>query len=162
MHQNDSSDPGHRKFLSKLVDPLLARLEPAQSGLDYGSGPDSTLAAMLREAGHRMKLYDPFFHPDPAALAAKYELVVCSETIEHFHRPDEEFARFDALLRPGGWLGLSTCLIDETQDFANWHFRRDPTHVVFYAELTLRWIAQSLGWDCEFPTQGVCLMRKPE
>ena len=92
-HRNDPADPGYRAFLARLAAPLLARLAPGAEGLDYGCGPGPALAAMLAEAGHRVSLYDPFFHPDEAALARRYDFVSCTEVVEHFHRPAAEFAR---------------------------------------------------------------------
>jgi hypothetical protein len=160
QHENRVHDPRYRQFLSKLADPLLARLAPGLSGLDYGCGPGPALAAMLGEAGHTMALYDPFFRPDPAALEKNYDFLTCSETAEHFHRPAWEFDRLDGLLRPGGWLGLMTCFQTDDERFADWHYRKDPTHVVFYREATMRTIAGERGWICEIPVKDVALMHK--
>lgn len=159
-HDNRPEDARYRQFMSKLADPLLARLAPRSSGLDYGCGPGSALAAMLREAGHDVALYDPFFQLNPASLEACYDFVTCTETVEHFHRPVDEFDRFDRLLRPGGWLGVMTCFQTEDARFADWHYRRDPTHVVFYREATMRRIAVARNWTCEIPAKDVALMRK--
>lgn len=159
-HENDADDPGYRRFLARLAEPLLARLAPRSRGLDYGCGPGPALAAMLREAGHRMTVYDPLFRPDPAALEQAYDFITCTEVIEHFHHPAEEFERLDRLLRPGGWLGLTTCFQTEDSRFAGWHYRRDPTHVVFYREATLRHVAAARGWSCEITVKDVALMRK--
>jgi hypothetical protein len=46
--------------------------------------------------------------------------------------------------------------------FADWHYRKDPTHVVFYREATMRQAAASRGWSCEIPVRNVALMRKPQ
>lgn len=159
-HRNDPDDPGYRGFLAKLADPLLERLPPAASGLDYGCGPGPALAAMLREAGHEVALYDPFFRPDPAALQRTYDFITCTEVAEHFHRPAQEFDRLDRLLRPGGWLAVMTGFQTDDARFVDWHYRRDPTHVVFYREETFRWIAARHGWGCEIPAKDVVLMRK--
>ncbi|MEX1153668.1 class I SAM-dependent methyltransferase [Parvibaculum sp.] len=159
-HENDPADQRYRAFLSKLATPLLARLAPGSSGLDYGCGPGPALAAMLREAGHEMALYDPFFHPDEKALARSYDFIACTETIEHFHRPADEFDRLHNLLRPGGWLGLMTSFQTDDARFADWHYRKDPTHVVFYREETFRIVAAWRGWTCEFPAPNICLVRK--
>ncbi|MEI4262179.1 methyltransferase domain-containing protein [Roseovarius sp. D0-M9] len=70
QHENDPGDARYRRFLSKLADPLNARLAPSSRGLDYGCGPGPALAAMLRDAGHDVALFDPFFAPDPAPLSA--------------------------------------------------------------------------------------------
>lgn len=159
-HENDPNDAGYRRFLSKLAEPLLARLPAGSSGLDYGCGPGPALAAMLREAGHEVALYDPCFRPDRAPLSETYDFITCTETAEHFHRPAEEFDRLGRLLKPGGWLGVMTCFQTEDARFANWHYRKDPTHVVFYREATLRQIAASRGWHCEIPVKDVAIFRK--
>lgn len=161
LHENDIADSGYRTFLDKLAGPLLARLDGPSHGLDYGCGPAPALAAMLTAAGHRMALYDPLFRPDRAPLSMTYDFITCSETAEHFHDPAGEFARFDALLRPGGWLAVMTCFQTDDARFADWHYRRDPTHVVFYRAATLRWLAARYGWSCEIPVKDVALMRKP-
>lgn len=160
-HDNDSDDPGYRRFLSKVAEPLLERLDPGLQGLDYGCGPGPALAMMLREAGHAVAVYDPFFRPDPAALKKTYDFITCTEVAEHFHDPAGEFDCLGALLRPGGWLAVMTCFQEDDAAFAQWHYRRDPTHVVFYRAETFRKIAGLRGWSCEIPVKDVALMRKP-
>jgi SAM-dependent methyltransferase len=160
-HENDPDDPRYRAFLSKLAEPLMARLGGPRRGLDYGCGPGPALAAMLREAGHEMALYDPFFAPDVTPLAETYDFVTCTETAEHFHAPAEEFARLRGLVRPGGWLALMTTFQTEDERFVGWRYRQDPTHVVFYRAQTFRVLADLWGWDCEIPVKDVVLMRRP-
>jgi 2-polyprenyl-3-methyl-5-hydroxy-6-metoxy-1,4-benzoquinol methylase len=160
-HKNDLSDTGYRKFLSKLATPLLKRLASGKDGLDYGCGPGPVLAQILSGAGHNMSLFDPFFYPAQNLLDRLYDFITCTETIEHFHRPAEEFARFEQMLRSGGWLAVMTCFQTDDSRFSSWHYRRDPTHVVFYREETLRHIARSYGWSCEIPVKNVALMQKP-
>jgi len=161
QHENHPDDPAYRRFLSKLAVPLCARLPAGAAGLDYGCGPGPALAAMLREAGHAVALYDPFFAPEPAVLSRVYDFVTCSETAEHFHRPAAEFARLLGLVRPGGQLAIMTCFQTDDARFRDWHYRRDPTHVVFYREATLRHLAAERGWRCEIPVKDVALMRRP-
>lgn len=160
-HDNDPEDSGYRRFLSRVTEPLLERLDPRLQGLDYGCGPGPALAMMLREAGHEVAVYDPFFRPDPAPLEKTYDFITCTEVVEHFHDPAGEFDRLDALLRPDGWLAVMTCFQDDDTAFANWHYRRDPTHVVFYRAETFRKFAALRGWSCEIPVKDVVLMRKP-
>ena len=160
-HRNRPDDAGYRRFLSRLADPLLARLPAASRGLDYGCGPAPALAEMLRAAGHEVALYDPFFRPAPGPLAHLHDFVTCTEAAEHFHRPAAEFARLMALVRPGGWLAVMTCFQTDDSRFRDWRYRRDPTHVVFYREATLRYLAEASGWQCEVPVRDVALMRRP-
>jgi hypothetical protein len=160
-HENSPTDDGYRKFLSKLITPLLKKLTPGQTGLDYGCGPGPVLAQMLSEAGHNVSLFDPLFFPDQHLFDQNYDFITCTETIEHFHRPAEEFSRLNQMLRPGGWLAIMTCFQTDDSRFSSWHYRRDPTHVVFYRETTLRYIAKNFGWSCEIPIKDVALMQKP-
>lgn len=160
-HENDPDDPGYRAFLARLADPLAARLAPGAEGLDYGAGPGPALARMLVERGFRVRIYDPFFAPDDDALRRTYDFVACSETAEHFHDPAAEFARLDGMLRPRGWLGVMTEMLDDARDFASWRYARDPTHVCFYAAETMRWIADAHGWRMEAPARNVVLFQKP-
>jgi SAM-dependent methyltransferase len=160
-HENDPDDPAYRRFLARLADPLLARLSQGSSGLDYGCGPGPALAAMMREAGHAVSLYDPYFRQNAAVLESTYDFITCTEVAEHFHRPAEEFDRLGGMLRPGGWLAVMTCFQTDDERFANWHYRKDPTHVVFYRKTTLRTVAAQRGWSCEIPTKDVALMHKP-
>ncbi len=161
LHQNSIQDIGYRRFLAKLSDPLLARVPVPARGLDYGCGPGPALAAMLREAGHEMSLYDPIFQPDPAALSERYDFVTCTEVAEHFHHPAAEFDRLAGLLHPGGWLAVMTCFQTDDARFEHWHYRQDPTHVVFYRAQTFEHIAQLRGWSCTIPHKDVALLRMP-
>lgn len=161
LHRNEVNDPAYRMFLARLASPLLARLPAMSSGLDYGCGPGPALAAMLTEAGHRMAVYDPLFFDDRTVFEGRYDFITCTEVAEHFHRPREEFARLDTLLKPGGCLAVMTNFQTDDAAFAGWHYRRDPTHVVFYRETTLRTIAGHHNWRCEIPCANVALLEKP-
>lgn len=161
LHDNHSDDPGYRHFLSRLAEPLSDRLKPGAQGLDFGCGPGPVLAEMLKESGFPMALYDPFFQPEKDALQRTYDFITCTEVAEHLHRPAEVFRQLDGLLRPGGWLGIMTCFQTDDTHFDNWHYRRDPTHVVFYREQTFAWLARTLGWALEIPRKDVVLLRKP-
>ncbi len=160
-HENAVGDPGYRAFLARFAGPFLERLPAAMSGLDYGCGPGPALAEMLREAGQTVALYDPFYHADAAVLAGLYDFISCTETAEHFHDPFEEFQRLDVMLKPGGTLGVMTRFHTEDEKFARWHYRMDPTHVVFYRPATFRVIASQRGWACEIPAKDVVILRKP-
>jgi hypothetical protein len=158
-HENDAADLRYRGFLDRLALPLAEKLAPGARGLDYGSGPSPVLALMLSERGFEMAIYDPFFAPDQAVLAATYDFVTCSEVAEHFFAPGAELERLAGLLRPGAWLGVMTEVLEEGRVFADWAYARDPTHVCFYREATLAWIAARHGWTLLRPGRNVALFR---
>lgn len=159
-HRNDPDDPGYRGWLDRLALPLGERLPPGSSGLDFGCGPGPALAGMLRARGHRMAVWDPFYAPDAAALEGRYDFITCTEVAEHFHAPGESFALLDTLLRPGGWLGVMTSLVNPERDIATWRYARDPTHVCFYSAASLDWLARRHGWTLHRPADDVVLFQK--
>ncbi len=159
-HENNVSDPGYRAYLSKLADPLQARLEPASAGLDYGCGPAPALADMMRGSGHDMAVFDPHFANDAFVLERAYDFVTCTETAEHFHSPGDEFKRLSALLKPGGILAVMTIFQTDDARFENWRYRHDPTHVVFYREQTFAVLARQLQLRCDVIAKDVVFLSK--
>ena len=159
-HQNISSDPAYQKFAAQLALPILDKLVPSSSGLDFGCGPDSALSAILRQHGHNMTVYDPFFFPAKNSLKKTYDFIVCSEAAEHFHQPAKEFKKFNSLLNENGWIGIMTNFQTENARFKNWHYRRDPTHVVFYRKETFEVIGKQFRWTAYFPSRNVVIFQK--
>ncbi|MEQ5801500.1 class I SAM-dependent methyltransferase [Halomonas sp. H10-9-1] len=160
QHENSPDDPGYRRFLSRLFEPLKARLEHGARGLDFGAGPGPTLSVMFEEAGHRMAIYDPFYAPGASVLEQSYDFITATEVVEHLFAPGKELARLASLLRPGGWLGLMTKRVTDHAAFTRWHYILDPTHVSFFGEATFRWLADELGMSIEFPAADVVLLHK--
>ena len=107
-----------------------------------------------------MRLYDPFFFPDATVLDQHFDFVTCTEVAEHFHQPHAEFTRMVALLKPGGLLALMTSFQNDDSRFADWHYRRDPTHVTFYKQETFDFIAAEFGLSCKIPCKNVAFLRK--
>jgi 2-polyprenyl-3-methyl-5-hydroxy-6-metoxy-1,4-benzoquinol methylase len=162
LHRNDPADGGYRRFLSRLADPLLARLAPHSCGLDFGCGPGPTLSLMLAEAGHRVALYDPFYARDPQVLVGQqYDFITATEVVEHLHHPGRELEQLWRLLRPGGVLGLMTKLVIGADAFARWHYKNDQTHVCFFSRETFQWLAASWGAQLEILGKDVILLTRP-
>ena len=160
QHENDPLDARYREFLNRLAAPLLAELPANQVGLDFGCGPGPALADMLSQAGHSMRLYDPFFFPDATVLDQQFDFVTCTEVAEHFHQPHAEFKRMVASLKPSGLLALMTSFQHDDSRFADWHYRRDPTHVTFYKQETFDFIAAEFSLTCKIPCKNVAFLRK--
>ena len=53
-----------------------------------------------------------------------------------------------------------TCFLTDDSQFDNWYYRKDPTHVVFYARETFEIIAEQRDWTCEIPTKDIVLFCK--
>ncbi len=160
-HQNRPDDPGYRQFLSRLVRPLQARLARGSRGLDFGAGPGPALADMLREAGHDVAIYDPFYAADTTVLDARYDFITASEVVEHLRRPGPELDRLYRLLKPGGLLGIMTKRVIDRERFARWHYIRDPTHVCFFSRATFTWLAARWGARLDICDRDVIIFAKP-
>lgn len=162
-HQNSPSDPNYRRFLNRLAQPLIARLNrKGLSGLDFGCGPGPTLSVMLQEAGYPTALYDPFYYPDETALSKTYDFIVCTEAIEHFFRPGVEWKRLLERLNPGGWLGIMTSLAPAVSAFPDWHYKNDPTHVCFFRRETFEFLARRDQLSLEIIGSDVIIIRKSD
>jgi len=160
LHRNEVDDPGYRRFLSRLAQPLLQRLPVAARGLDFGCGPGPALAAMLEEAGHSVALYDLFYQPDATVLAHRYQFITATEVVEHLRQPGRELQRLWELLEPGGVLGIMTKLVRDREAFASWHYKNDPTHVCFFSERTWQWWAARQGAQLERIGADVILLQR--
>lgn len=157
LHRNDAPDAGYVRFLRELADPVIERLPPGARGLDFGCGPAPVLASLMTAAGFPCEAYDPCFAPDETLLRRRYDFVTCSEVAEHVHDADGLFTRLEGLLVPRGLLGIMTRFHRAATPFATWWYRRDPTHVCFYAEATMRWVAADRGWTVLFPRPNVAV-----
>ncbi len=159
QHQNNPADPRYRRFLSRLAEPLIARVSHGAIGLDFGSGPGPALGPMLAEAGLHVHLYDVFYAPDPAVWNRQYDFITASEVIEHLHHPRAELERLFSVLAPGGYLAMMTRWVSDEGAFMRSRYIRDPTHVCFYSAATCHWIAHQWQTSLELPDTDVALFR---
>ena len=162
LHENDPNDDGYRNFLSRIADPMLERIEPSSVGLDFGCGPGPTLSLMLEEQGHNMSLYDLYYYPNSEVLVRTYDFVTATEVIEHLYHPDKVWQQWLNLVKPGGWIGLMTKMVIDVEAFAKWHYKNDPTHVVFFSRNTFKYLAERDKLKLEFVGNDVILLRKPQ
>ncbi|MBU0580109.1 MAG: class I SAM-dependent methyltransferase [Candidatus Margulisbacteria bacterium] len=147
LHENDPNDQDYRSFLNKLISPMLKLIKKSDTGLDYGCGPGPTLSIMLEEKGYDVEHYDPIYFANDKLLARKYDFITCSEVVEHFYEPHAEFLKLKNMLKPQGFLGVMTNVMDEKVKFSEWHYPKDPTHVGFYSNKTFKWIEKEFGFN---------------
>lgn len=157
-HENHG--PAYLDYLRKTAEPVLARVSGGSLCLDYGCGPTEGMRELISPMGFSVESYDPFFFPR-VLLKNHYDFVLCSEAAEHFFCPAEEFARIDATLKPGGLLGVRSQLWEGKESFRDWYYRRDPTHVCFYTEKSVRWLAGHFGWELLELRSPLWVLRKP-
>ena len=145
LHRNDCDAPHYRCFHSKLATPRLAS---GGSGPDKGCGSAPALAAILREAGHRVALWGPLLAADPGPLADSHDFVTRSDSAGTFQRP-------------GSWLAPMTCCQSDDAHLTYGHRRKEPTHLMFDRAGTCHHLAPRWGLGCAVPAKDVRLPRRP-
>lgn len=145
QHDNRIDNPGYADFLTPAMNEVLKRKPVGSRGLDYGCGPGPVLAKLLNDAGYSTAHYDPFFFPERTNEQSALDFITCTEALEHFFNPGAELEILFQKLRPNGVLVLMTELYQEGELLEDWYYTRDPTHVSFYSDKTLHWIAGHFG-----------------
>jgi len=146
-HNNNIHDPGYQNFVGPITESVLEDFDRNAIGLDFGSGTAPVISHVLSQKGYEMHQYDVFFAPNEDSLTRNYDFIACCEVVEHFHDPNREFKLLHSLLKPGGKLYIMTNMITKPERFANWYYRRDPTHVFFYTPETFEFIKTNFGFD---------------
>ena len=159
-HNNSINDINYNNFLLKLINPLKNKISTFDLGLDYGCGFAPALANILKNCGFKVELYDPFFFPNKNVFLRKYKFITCSEVVEHFFNPYEEFNKINNILDYNSWFGVMTSFLLNDNLFEDWYYRRDPTHVVFYKKKTFQHIGFQRNWEVFFPADNVVLFFK--
>ena len=117
------------------------------AGLDFGSGPDSSVSRILSESGLNLDQYDIFFKNDKALLNKKYDFITACEVIEHFRKPDNEFTLLKNLLKSDGKLYCMTYIYDPSIDFSKWYYKNDITHFFIYQKKTIETLSGIIGFS---------------
>jgi len=143
-HENSLNSPGYvtmfGNFIASVIDPYIQA--PAKV-LEFGSGPGPVLAYLLKEKGFDVDQYDPYFSPEKVYEGKLYDLITSTEVIEHLKNPLKEFKLLVNLLKPGGYLALMTKFhLDNEDIFWQWQYRREKSHIAFYKEDTLKYLAE--------------------
>jgi 2-polyprenyl-3-methyl-5-hydroxy-6-metoxy-1,4-benzoquinol methylase len=160
QHQNDLADEGYRRFLSRVLDPVVASVGKGAIGLDFGCGPGPLLAKMLIDAGYRVNLYDLYYHPNNVVLQQRYDFITCTEVIEHIAEPKQVLEQLLSMLKVGGPLVLMTKLVLGQDRFASWHYKNDLTHISYFSRATFEYVAQQFNVEIEFIGSDVIVLTK--
>lgn len=160
LHKNSINDKGYVNFLSEIVQAISQKIAPPSFGLDYGSGPTPVLAEILRNKGYNINIFDPFYAVDKTVLEKTYDFICMSEVAEHFYNPSQEFEELVKLLKPNAYLFIMTLSTDAINDFPNWHYQKDDTHVCFYSSESMQYIADKYHLILEKVTERLFIFQK--
>lgn len=148
LHENSIHDKGYVQFLERVIHPCLPFLTTQMRGLDYGCGPEPTLSKILAKLDLICYDYDPLFyfaHP-----YQEYDFIFATECFEHFYLPGTELKNIHRLLKPSGYLGIMTEQWESLDQFHQWYYKRDPTHVSFFHRKTFSYISDEFGYEIKY------------
>jgi hypothetical protein len=144
LHQNNFGDEGYEQFLYRSVQQLKQHTEITGAILDYGCGPNPVLASLIQNKYLTpVDYYDPIYHPNIELQNEKYHIIFCTEVVEHFRNPAEEWKKMIDLASTNAYFVIMTECYDSLERFETWYYTRDPTHVAFYNEETMNWLARN-------------------
>ncbi len=138
-HQNEGYVEMFKDFLEVGVFPFIQDLNNV---LEFGCGPGPVLADLLEKEDYQVDKYDPYFFPDRVFENKKYDLITSTEVFEHFSEPRKEMKFLKHHLKYGGYLAVMTSFHPGPEKFADWWYKWDPTHIIFYNLNTFQKIAE--------------------
>jgi len=159
-HQNSIDDVVYQKYLKRLMDPVVDRIPPGAKGLDFGCGPGPALSLLFEKRGFEMDIYDVFYAPNSEVFQNKYDFITASEVVEHFHDPKMELDRLFNLLNVGGVLAIKTQMLPSVDDFPQWYYKRDTTHVCLFSQKSFEFLAVRWGAKLEFVDTDIIIFTK--
>lgn len=152
-HNNNFEDPKYIEYFEDFINKsILPFIGSGKDSLDFGSGPVPVLGKILSEKYcFNVDLYDYYYSPEKIYLDKQYDLITCTEVIEHIGNPLEYFKIFKRLLKTNGILAMMTYFHPKDEDiFLNWHYIRDKTHISFFSEKTFNFISKELGLELKY------------
>ncbi len=146
-HNNSIYDPKYVKYFKKFIHSAVLKYCNGKYGLDFGSGPSPVLAMILeRDYGFNMDIYDLFYSPKAVYQGKKYDLITSTEVVEHLKDPLFYFKTFKDCLKKDGLLSIMTLFHPKDyEDFLDWFYIRDMSHISFYTLKTMETIGEKNG-----------------
>lgn len=150
LHVNSIDDPRYVAYFKRFLDAaVVGHVTTGKDGLDFGSGPAPVLAEILeRDYGYRMDIYDLFYAPEKVFVGRRYDLITCTEVVEHLRDPLAFFRLARELLQEDGLLAVMTQFHPEDDAASlNAHYLRDQTHISYFSFKTMETVAALTGLE---------------
>ena len=165
-HENNLDNVGYVKMFQEKINTVKKISPGVNTVLDYGCGYEPVLKTLLNREGYQADGYDSIFFPSEES-DKEYDLIISTETFEHFKEPRNELTRLVPRISNEGYLAVMTrfypvknnTLCPDT--FSKWYYKRDPTHVAFYCPKTFSWIADEFAMNiCHNNENDFIIMQK--
>jgi len=146
-HNNSFECQGYvemfEKFIKEAVNPYIYKIETA---LDFGCGHTPVLAELLKRQKLEVDHYDLYFFPQKIYETKKYDLITSTEVFEHLKEPKVILKTLVNALNDKGYIILMTQFPSKSdEEFLNWWYRRDVTHISFFSPKSFEIMAEEIG-----------------
>ncbi|MGL5021317.1 MAG: class I SAM-dependent methyltransferase [Mycoplasmatales bacterium] len=150
QHVNKIDDVSYQNYFKKYIEEgLVPYINNKYSCLDFGSGPKPVLKYVLeRDYNLKVSIYDKYYSVDSSVLNKKYDIITCTEVVEHIDDIIGLFKQFSLLLNDDGILFIMTNFHNikikdnyGIKEFSDWFYIRDKTHVSFFNNNTFKKIS---------------------
>ena len=147
QHNNSLENKGYVAMFEEFIELSFAPyLEDIKTALDFGSGPTPVFSELLKRRGLEVDIYDIFYAPKIVYEAKSYDLITSTEVFEHLSKPFEVFELLSQHLNPNGYIAIMTKFPPaDDNEFLNWWYRRDPTHISFFTPKSFEIMAKKVG-----------------
>jgi SAM-dependent methyltransferase len=144
LHENNEASQSYCRYLGAVADEIATIELEKPKVLDFGSCEEFVLTKLLRQRGYDCTPYDPLYDLSLPIIPVKYDIVVLCEVIEHLRKLREELKLVKSLLNKGGVLYIRTQFYGQVEEVKSWWYANDVTHINFFNEESLRYVAQLL------------------
>jgi len=147
QHNNSLENEGYVQMFEDFIELSIGTyLEHINTVLEFGSGPEPVLSVLLKRRGLEVDNYDLYYAPKKIYKDKSYDLITSTEVFEHLSKPLEILTLLTKHLNSGGYITLMTKFPpEEDQEFLNWWYRRDPTHIGFFTPKSFEVMAKKVG-----------------
>lgn len=146
LHENSADNSGYIELLQAFIQTAI-KPYPVKQILDYGSGPNPILATLLKAKAYEVDIYDPYYAPWDTTNNSTYDMIVSTESFEHFQDPVRELELMCRQLRPQGYLAIMTSFACQREEFKAWRYKDDATHISFYTPASFQKLAEQFSME---------------
>ena len=149
-HENSLNNTGYVTMFMNKISLIKDHCPKIKTALDFGCGYEPVLKTLLEKEKIETEIYDPNFFPN-FPTKKTFDLVISTETFEHFRNPMDDIKKALNYVSPSGFLAVMTRFYPLEKDkpsinlFSAWYYQRDPTHIAFYTSKTFEWLNKKFG-----------------
>jgi 2-polyprenyl-3-methyl-5-hydroxy-6-metoxy-1,4-benzoquinol methylase len=148
MHDNSESNSGYVRFLNAVAETAISYTPENGSILDFGCGKNAVLAGILSKKGVRCDSYDPLFNYSIDFSDKHYDTIILCEVIEHIRNLHEDLSLIQKLTKQDSKVIIRTQRYPSLESFPQWWYRQDSTHLNFFSDKALEYIAALMNRVC--------------